>query len=110
METLTYKSNTTSIHGLARYYFGNWKARPYVNFMTGYTWNRALTMSQNGELVRFRGDEGWNASLGAGVAYFVAPKVALEADANYRHHFNDDLGRRNNRAVTLRLGLSLYLR
>jgi hypothetical protein len=64
----------------------------------------------NGEQIRFRGDEGWNASLGAGVAYFVAPKVALEADANYRYHFKSDLGKEKNNAVTLRLGITLYLR
>jgi hypothetical protein len=110
MDKLNYKAQSTSLHAISRYYIGDWKARPFLQVMTGYNWNRALVPDSNGQLVKYRGDEGWNASLGAGLAYFVAPKVALEADANYRHHFSSDLGRRNNRAVTLRLGLSLYLR
>lgn len=110
MDQLNDKANTVSLHGMSRYYLGTWKARPYLNFTGGYTWNRALTVLPNGEQIRFTGDEGWNASLGAGLAYFVAPKVALEADANYRHYFASDLGREKNNAVTFRLGIALYLR
>ncbi|WP_247231955.1 outer membrane beta-barrel protein [Telluribacter sp. SYSU D00476] len=109
-EDLTHKAKRTSFYGLSRYYIGNWKARPYVNLMVGRSWNRDIITYSNGVVSRMREDEAWNTSLGAGVAYFVGPKVAIEADANYRYYLRNDFGRRITDAVTLRFGLSLYLK
>ncbi|WP_247236174.1 outer membrane protein [Telluribacter sp. SYSU D00476] len=104
-------STATGANALARFYIGDWKVRPYVNVLAGYAWHRAQGSDViTGQPTRFRGDEKWNASVGAGVAYFVAPKVALEADVNYRYFLRGDFDSRKNAATTFRLGLSLYLK
>jgi opacity protein-like surface antigen len=104
-------STATGANALARFYIGDWKLRPYVNVMAGYAWHRAKGLDGiTGEPMRFRGDQRWNTSVGAGVAYFVAPKVALEADVNYRYFWRGDFDTRKNAGTTFRLGLSLYLK
>ncbi|GAB2776485.1 hypothetical protein GCM10027275_19590 [Rhabdobacter roseus] len=103
----TLKSHATSAYGQARYYIGNAKLKPYATILAGYGWNRGHGLDGTGDLVRFRGDDGWQAAAGAGLAYFVGPQIALEAEAHYRF-LNHGRFDRDRSATTLRLGIALY--
>lgn len=95
---------------MVRYYIGDWKVKPYLNLMAGYSRYMVLQEGVSGFLVDTEYSKGMNASLGAGLAYFMSPKVALEAEANYQKYFYDDLDDSKISAVKLRMGISFYLR
>ncbi len=105
-----YEERGRSIHGLVRYYIGDWKVKPYLNLMAGYNRDIVFESSGFGFLVLTDFNKGMNASLGVGLAYFMSPKVALEAEANYQKYFYDDLDDSKISAVKLRMGISVYFK
>ena len=78
--------------------------------MAGYSSYIVLVKGDSGFLVDAEYGKGMNASLGAGIAYFVSSKMALEAEANYQKYFYDDMDGSRISAVKLRMGLSVYFR
>ncbi|TDB59567.1 hypothetical protein EZE20_22475 [Arundinibacter roseus] len=106
----SYKERNRSIHGMVRYYVGDRKVKPYLNLMIGFNRDSYFLNGVNGMLVLMEFNKGMNASLGAGLAYFVLPKVALEAEANYQNYFDKDFDDSRVNNMKLRLGVSFYLR
>ena len=100
---VTYKSSAMNANALARLYFGEGKLKPYGTLLGGYAWSWRSPYGMVG--VNQGGIDGWNAAVGAGVAYFVAPQVALEGQVDYRFLNNSDV----KQVAAFRLGLALYL-
>ncbi|GAB2783482.1 hypothetical protein GCM10027275_29330 [Rhabdobacter roseus] len=99
----TYKSSTMNANALARLYFGEGKLKPYGTLLGGYAWSwRDVPYLLP---VNHGGIDGWNAAVGAGGAYFVAPQVALEGQVDYRFLNNGDV----KQVAAFRLGFALYL-
>lgn len=98
----------TSVGAFARYYLGDAKLRPYFSAQTGYSWLR-MKSTVPFERGYLQGDQKWQASAGAGLAWFVTPRVALEAEANYRFLNYNKVQIGEDANLNLRVGLSLYL-
>jgi len=99
----------SSVSAFARYYFGEAKLKPFVTAQTGYSWLRTRSTAPD-RRGYFRGDEKWQAAVGAGLAWFVAPKVAIEVEANYRFLNRSEVKILDNGNQNFRLGLALYLK
>lgn len=81
-------SNSFGIQSYSKYYIGKRSVRPYVTLEASHTWISEKTKFVNGNTQGYT-SANWNAGSGAGVAWFVSPKIGLFSQLTY----NRDLER-----------------
>lgn len=81
-------SNRFGIQAYSKYYFGKGGVKPYVTLEARHTWLSEKTKFANGNTQGYSSAD-WNAGGGAGIAWFVSPKIGLFSQLTY----NRDLER-----------------
>ncbi|HLP38391.1 outer membrane beta-barrel protein [Lacibacter sp.] len=81
-------SNSFGIQSYSKYYIGKKSVRPYVTLEAERIWLSEKTKFVNGNTQGYT-SASWNAGGGAGVAWFVTPKIGLFSQLTY----NRDLER-----------------
>ncbi|QNA44702.1 outer membrane beta-barrel protein [Lacibacter sediminis] len=81
-------ANKFGIQSYSKYYIGKRSVRPYVILEASHTWISEKTKFVNGNTQGYT-SANWNAGGGAGVAWFVTPKIGLFSQLTY----NRDLER-----------------
>ncbi|MCU0449090.1 MAG: porin family protein [Bernardetiaceae bacterium] len=97
--------STLTANAFARYYFQSAKWAPFAQGELGYS-RRRINMSGPPFGGALDADSQVNYSLGLGLAYFVAPQVAIEGILNYgsNRNFSGD-----GNQLDFQVGLMLYL-
>lgn len=78
-------SNSFGLQAYSKYYFGKGSVKPYVTLEAGHTWQSGKTTFVNGNTWSYNFDN-WNAGGGAGVAWFITPKVGLFSQLTYNRN------------------------
>lgn len=82
-------SNSLGLQFYSKYYFGKGSVKPYITAGGGHNW--ATTKSKNvGGNTQTDHFTNWNAGGGAGVAWFVSPKIGLFSQLTYKRIWHDN--------------------
>ncbi len=101
--------NTANSFGASvftRYYVRAARFSPFLQGEFGYSRINLTTRSQSQTIVRDSEDRG-NYALGAGLAYFVTPQVAIEGTVEYANRAFNPISA--NHTLDFRVGVMMYL-
>ncbi len=75
-------SNRYGIQAYSKYYIGKKSVRPYLTLEASHTWISEKTKFVNGNTQGYN-SEIWNAGGGAGIIWFVSPRIGLFSQLTY---------------------------
>jgi outer membrane protein W len=96
-------SNALGIQLYSKYYFGKGAVKPYITGGAGHNWLTQKTKTVNDEPYSYK-TTNWNAGGGAGIAWFVSPKIGLFSQLTYDRTWN-----KNNSFGSLNLNFGVQV-
>jgi hypothetical protein len=76
------RSNRFGLQTYSKYYFGKASIKPYITVEAAHTWLSGKLTLGDGTTRAFNSEK-WNAGGGAGVVWFVSPKIGLFSQLTY---------------------------
>lgn len=79
------RSTRFGLQAYSKYYFGQAPLKPYITLEAGHTWQSGKTGYVNGNTFSYNSGN-WNAGAGAGLIWFLSPKVGLFSQLTYNRN------------------------
>ncbi len=99
-------ANGIGLQAYSKYYFGSGLVKPYVTIGGGHKWVSNKSKYVGGSTQSYNYND-WSAEGGAGVVWFVSPKVGLFSQLTYTRRWQEI--RYSSGAVNLNFGIQVNL-
>ena len=99
-------ANDFGLQVYSKYYFGNGLVKPYITVGAGQKWvsNKSRYVGGNTQSNNYND---WNVGAGAGVAWFVSPKIGLFSQLTYNRRWEQI--KNSSGTVNLNFGVQVNL-